>query len=179
MTQPSGDKPYLTKPTTQTDLEARAKRDFKPEATTVDANAVNDPYAVEGNDTSAYVGVDPSYMTYASDTEKPLAAESGSEAKALDQLTSGLAYGEVTPSKENKQTVGSGSSVPLVTVATSGEDVSHEIVKPSTTSAPTPSSTSANSASETTTSTTTPPPASTSGSTTTPTPSGPTPTSTS
>lgn len=31
-------------------------------------------YAVEGNDTSAYVGVDPVYQNYANDTERPIQA---------------------------------------------------------------------------------------------------------
>lgn len=41
---------------------------------------------VEGNQTEAYVGVDPIYQTYANDTEAPLAAEKGVEAKLEERI---------------------------------------------------------------------------------------------
>lgn len=126
MTQPKQDKPYITKPTTQLDLEARLKRDNLPVKEDVDPNAVNAPYKVEGNDTSAYVGVDPDKMNYASDTEKPLSG-GGVEAKVAKEQLSGYAYGK-DAEKEGEQTVGSGSSVPVVGVTTSGEKVSHKLV---------------------------------------------------
>lgn len=42
--------------------------------------------AVEGNETEAYVGVDPIYQTYANDTEAPLRAEKGVEAKLEERV---------------------------------------------------------------------------------------------
>lgn len=44
-------------------------------------------YRVEGNDISGYVGVDPEYMTYANETEKPLnTAEEQWDLGLLDHL---------------------------------------------------------------------------------------------
>lgn len=36
---------------------------------------MSDQYAVEGNDTSGYVGVDPCYQGYANETDKPVITE--------------------------------------------------------------------------------------------------------
>lgn len=120
--------PYTTRPTSQLDLEARAAKDFAvKEKVEVDPNKVNDPYKVEGNDTSAYVGVDADRMTYANDTEKPLEGE-GIEAEVAEALLSdNFAYGE-DEDPERKQTLGSGSSEPVVYPVTSGENVSTEVV---------------------------------------------------
>lgn len=79
------------------------------------------PFAVEGNDTTDYVGVSPEYMTYASDTEKPSRAKAGAlkeaEAVVLDNPTPVAA-----PKKtEVQHTAGGGSSQELVYTATSGE----------------------------------------------------------
>jgi hypothetical protein len=67
------------------DLEARRKAADESQG---EAGDVYAPFAVEGNDTSAYVGVSPEYMTYSNETEKPLRAEEGVEAdleaEALD-----------------------------------------------------------------------------------------------
>ena len=41
-------------------------------------------YAVDGNDTSAYVGVSPEYQTYANETERPLEASEALEPDATD-----------------------------------------------------------------------------------------------
>jgi hypothetical protein len=38
------------------------------------------PFAVEDNDTSNYVGVDPIYQNYANETEKPIKADEPDEA---------------------------------------------------------------------------------------------------
>lgn len=120
-------KRYTTKPTTQLDLEARAKRDYAlADPAKVEPDAVDAPFAVEDNDTSAYRGVDRDRMTYANDTEKPLAGD-GIEDEVGEQLLSRFAYGEDEPVK-GKQTVGSGSSAPSVFVTTSGEDVTHKHV---------------------------------------------------
>jgi hypothetical protein len=42
-------------------------------------------FAVEGNDTSAYEGVDPVYQTYANDTERPLAASEPAEVNEANE----------------------------------------------------------------------------------------------
>lgn len=127
MTQPNNDGPYLTRPTTQTDLEARREADFGNPTVETDPNVTNAPYAVEDNDTSAYVGVDPDKMTYANDTEKPLRGEDSVEDEVASDMLAGYAYG--TDAKvEGQQTLGSGSSSPVVAVTTSGESVTHAIV---------------------------------------------------
>lgn len=120
--------PYLTKPTSQLDLEARAEKDYAlKDKVEVDPNVVNDPYKVEGNDTSAYVGVDADRMTYANDTEKPLEGD-GIEAKVAKALLSdNFAYGEDEEPKR-EQTLGSGSSEPVVYPVVSGENVKTEFV---------------------------------------------------
>jgi hypothetical protein len=77
------EKPYITEPRTQKDLEERLSRDHVP------ASAVNEgsllvnpnPFGSE-----AYVGTDPIYQNHASDTEKPLNASKGVEKKAEEQL---------------------------------------------------------------------------------------------
>lgn len=119
-------KPYTTRPTTQVDLEARLERDNLPVKEQVDPNATNAPYAVEGNDTSGYIGVDPDKMTYASDTEAPLSGD-GAEDKVAKEQLSGYAYGE-DEKRKGEQTLGSGSSVPVVGVTTSGEGTTHKLV---------------------------------------------------
>lgn len=77
------DEKYVTtKPTTQLDLEARREANYQRAAeVTGDAGS---PYAVEGNDTTAYLGVDTDRRTYASDTEKPLKGD-GLEDKVNDE----------------------------------------------------------------------------------------------
>lgn len=111
------------------DLEARQDKDYKPGSALStgrgEVSETNAPYAVEGNDTSAYVGVSPEYMTYANDTEKPLKAESGPQAELEKQLTSGFAVGKVADVK-SKQTLGGGSLHETVYPATSGEDFTSE-----------------------------------------------------
>src|SRR6059058_127963 len=80
--------PYFTKSTAQVDLEQRLSNDNASPLARIEGsgntNEVNAPYAVEGNDTSGYVGVSPEYMTYANDTEKPLTADEGVEADLLE-----------------------------------------------------------------------------------------------
>lgn len=58
------------------ELDVEARRNAA-EASDKPTDEVYAPYAVEDNDVSGYVGVDPMYMTYANDTEKPLAADGG------------------------------------------------------------------------------------------------------
>jgi hypothetical protein len=91
------------KPTSLLDKEARMRAELAaqegpkedaPRATTW-GDAVDDrgnvlsPYAVEDNDTSAYVGVNLEYATYANETERPYRAEEGTAERYFeDQLTS-------------------------------------------------------------------------------------------
>lgn len=66
--------------------------DMAEEAAVVAPVVMRDPeegrdFRVEGNDISGYVGVDPEYMTYASDTEKPInTAEEQWDLGLLDHL---------------------------------------------------------------------------------------------
>lgn len=112
-----------------------ARRNLTGEPTTVYA-----PYAVEDNDTSAYVGVSPEYMTYASDTEKPLRADGGVEGDLEEAVLDGskFAVGTVTPvaTDADTSTVGSGASSDLVYTATSGEGFTAEKVVPKEESEP-------------------------------------------
>lgn len=86
-------------------------------------------YAVEGNDTSAYVGVNQEYMNYANETEKPLLAEEGSAERYFeDQLTSSKKFAVAAVPGSN-QTEGGGSSVPLLYPDVSGENYVNEPVK--------------------------------------------------
>ena len=120
--------PYFTKPTSQLDLEARVEKDYAVnEKVDVDPNVVNDPYKVEGNDTSEYVGVDADRMTYANDTEKPLKGDGVEDKVAKELLKGNFAFG-TDPEEPRKQTLGSGSSEPVVYPVTSGESVKTEIV---------------------------------------------------
>lgn len=86
------------------------------------------PYAVEGNDTSAYVGVNHEYMTYANDTEKPLRAEEGSPERFFeDELLQPRKFAVGGPTTSNP-TEGGGSSVPLLYPDVSGENYVNEPV---------------------------------------------------
>lgn len=78
-------KTYLTVPNSQIDLKARRDAGYGTPVVEVDPDATDAPYAVEDNDTSAYVGVDPDKMTYANDTEKPLSGD-GIEDKVAAEL---------------------------------------------------------------------------------------------
>lgn len=94
-----------------------------------DRGNVLSPYAVEGNDTSAYVGVNPEYATYANETEKPLRAEEGTAERYFeDQLTSPKKFA-VGAAVVSQPTEGGGSSVPLLYPDVSGEGYVNEPVK--------------------------------------------------
>lgn len=64
------------KPSTQVDFEERLAKENAPKGETPGEGR---SFAVEGNDTSKYVGVSPEYKTYANDTEAPLRGEDGAE----------------------------------------------------------------------------------------------------
>jgi hypothetical protein len=87
------------------------------------------PYAVEDNDTSAYVGVNPEYATYANETERPFRAEEGTAERYFeDQLTSPKKFA-VGAGVQSQPTEGGGSSVPLLYPDVSGEGYVNEGVK--------------------------------------------------
>lgn len=85
--------------------------------------------AVEGNDTSDYVGVSPEYMTYANETEKPLRADGGPEEVLEDRVLERVAGAVAsTERREGKSTQGGGSVTPTLYAATSGDSVQPEKV---------------------------------------------------
>jgi hypothetical protein len=131
------------KPTSLLDKEARmraelaAKEGRKEDAprATVWGDAVDErgnvlsPYAVEDNDTSAYVGVNPEYATYANETERPYRAEEGTAERYFeDQLTAPKKFA-VGGWRPVQPTEGGGSSVPLLYPDVSGEAYVNEPVK--------------------------------------------------
>ena len=67
---------YVTRPTTQIDLERRQAIEDGEVDPNEDAGVARD-FRVEGNKTDGYIGVSPEYKTYANDTEAPLLAEDG------------------------------------------------------------------------------------------------------
>jgi hypothetical protein len=115
-----------TPSTDEVDYQRRLDEGFKADtlSTTGEPTEVYAPFAVEGNDTSAYVGVSPEYMTYASETEAPSRATEGvegqREARALDAPPV-VAAAPTTALDEDTSTQGSGASSDLVYTAASGE----------------------------------------------------------
>jgi hypothetical protein len=72
------DKPYLTKPTSQVDLETRLEDGYKPDSDVSDRRVVNpNPFGAED-----YASTDPIYQNHANDTEKPYRAEEGADKQA-------------------------------------------------------------------------------------------------
>lgn len=88
------EKANYEKPRTQVDLEARLENgnaSSKVLSTADNAPQAEDDgngrdYRVEGNETDAYLNVDPMYQNYANDTEAPHLSEEGPEADLEDQL---------------------------------------------------------------------------------------------
>lgn len=81
------DEATFTKPTTVLDMERfQAEEEARASGKKPGPDDGTDgrDFRVEGNDTDAYVGVNPEYMTYANETEAPAAAEEGVE-KALEE----------------------------------------------------------------------------------------------
>ena len=91
------------------------------------------PFAVEDNDTSAYVGVAPEYMTYAEDLNKPFKAEGGVEQELEDKLIEQPTLVSPVVVDEGNPTEGGGSSQEVVFTALSGENFSSEVAEPLTT----------------------------------------------
>lgn len=76
------DKPYLTRPTSQLDLERRLDEDHKPDSDLSLSLKVNpNPFGDED-----YAGTDPIYQNHANDTETPYAAEEGPDKDAEDAV---------------------------------------------------------------------------------------------
>lgn len=90
---------------------------------------VNSQYAVEGNDTSGYLGVSEEYMTYANETDKPGTPEEGVEAEVLEHLQSGVpgVYKTEAP-KDVLVAQVSGQRDQNLNTATSGESYSSTLV---------------------------------------------------
>lgn len=133
----------VNKPTSLLDKEARMRAELAaqegpsedaPRATVwgdaVDGRGnVLSPYAVEDNDLSAYVGVNPEYATYANETERPFRAEEGTAERYFeDQLTSPRKFA-VGAGVVSNPTEGGGSTVPLLYPDVSGEGYVNEGVK--------------------------------------------------
>lgn len=76
------DKPYLTTPTFQQDLERRLDDDYVPDSDRGDTVTVNpNPFGTE-----EYAGTDPIYQNHANETEKPLASKKGAVRLAEEQV---------------------------------------------------------------------------------------------
>jgi hypothetical protein len=109
------------------DLERRRAEGHAPDVTRRQDTLVTSPaevyapFAVEGNDTSAYVGVSPEYMTYANDTEKPYRAEDGVEAEVEADVLDNPPLVRVADEVSGEQTQGGGSTQESIYTATSGE----------------------------------------------------------
>lgn len=118
--------PEDNRPRSQVDLEQRLAADFSPRKMgeqLSEQEKLGTPvsYAVEGNDTSGYIGVSPEYMTYASATEAPLQGTEGAEAQAGYLQTQPLRQVKTEKVEEGKQITGVGSSDPVIYSEVSGE----------------------------------------------------------
>lgn len=112
VTERDPNEPYTTVPTTQTDLALFLDREAGGETPTV--GEARD-FAVEGNDTSGYVGVAPEYQTYGDPNQAPLLAEEGPESVMEQQFIESLAVpkeGVVTDTDEEGDTVEADRSEP-------------------------------------------------------------------
>jgi hypothetical protein len=116
------------RPNSQKDLELRLKAGHDPKkfaALLAERDGLADggpvSYAVEGNDTSSYIGVGHEYATYSTDNEKPLRGDGGPEEDAVDLLTTPLRVNRIEVPVEASTIVGTGSTDPVVYSETSGE----------------------------------------------------------
>lgn len=114
------------RPNSQKDLELRLAGGHRPSeiaklADERDRTGAPVSFAVEGNDTSGYVGVSPEYMTYANETEAPLQGAEGIEAEAGYRLTQPLRQVTTEASRESKQITGVGSKDPVLYAEVSGD----------------------------------------------------------
>ena len=103
------------KSTAAVDLEERAARDFevpgqhRVNTGRLDPTGGEDVPAVEGNDQSAYRGVNPEYMNYANETDMPRDAEEGAEVKVLEMID------DSTPEPKFEEAVGSNAPTSTTT----------------------------------------------------------------
>lgn len=131
------------RPTSQLDLEARLKNDFRPavidntENDVLNPEKVVTPYRLEDNDTSGYLGVSPEYMNYANEAEKPITATEGPEAESLRRLQAGQPGVYKTQRPEAVTAEPGAQSVENLATATSGEDFSTKLVDRPTETGPT------------------------------------------
>jgi hypothetical protein len=144
MTQPSAAPPTTEDPDengrypTRDELDYARRREAGFPSAGVPLNAgkgvvteLQTAFAVEGNDTTAYQGVTVERMTYANDTEQPLAAQEGVELDREEALIKQpTLVAPVVPTPQVEQTDGGGSSVETIYTATSGERFSAEIAEP-------------------------------------------------
>lgn len=117
-----------TEPASQVDLKNRLESDFGAGSSTspldskddsVNPTEQRDLFAVEGNDTDAYVGVSEEYRTYANDTEKPYAFE-GVEGDAVKRQFDGQFAVGKTDSVKTESTLGGGSNFETVVTHEAG-----------------------------------------------------------
>lgn len=122
------------RPNSQKDLELRLAGGHRPSeiaklADERDRTGAPVTYAVEGNDTSGYIGVSPEYATYANETEAPLQGTEGVEAEAGARLTQPLRQVDTEARYEGKQITGVGSKDPVLYSEVSGDIYQTEKVK--------------------------------------------------
>lgn len=124
----------VVRPTSQVDLEQRLAADFRTDGAT-DGPVTSGGHLVvsgpafvgDGNDPSAYVGVDPIYQNYANETEKPFAFE-GVEGESVEHMLGNqFAVGRDAP-VETERTLGGGSNYETVYTKVSGSDFEPELV---------------------------------------------------
>lgn len=63
---------------------------------------MSDQYAIEGNDTSGYVGVDACYQGYANETDKPIITEAEAEIVAKQEPDTDFVKAENKPEKTSE-----------------------------------------------------------------------------
>lgn len=86
-------KAEYTKPSDRLWQEEQLKNDESPKVLSTykdeeqpESDGKERELTVEGNQTEAYVGVDPIYQTYANETDAPLKSEKGVESKLEDRI---------------------------------------------------------------------------------------------
>jgi len=89
------------------------------------------PFAVEGNDTTNFVGVSPEYMTYAGVGGQPLRADGGVLAEVEGDIFDNPPVVKVAaPPAESTATQGAGTSSEPVYTATSGQGFTAALAVP-------------------------------------------------
>lgn len=124
------------RPNSQKDLELRLKAGHDPKKfaeLAAERDGLNSStqtsFAVEGNDTSAYIGVSPEYATYSDSAFKPMRGDGGPEEEAVDKNTVNLRVNKIVKPVESQQVEGVGSTDPLIYSETSGSVWKTEVVE--------------------------------------------------